>query len=148
MKICTVTLRRDGIFEMPDPNSPNREGEINERILDEMEAAEFSIVAVQPHGEEATEFTASQLSTYEIGCLLELTLPLPQHAFNNNPAIYKYCVEALSSGYLTLQKAGEPDGLSHVTTLITYKVEDKDTNLVFEDAAVTGRLIEKPDFLG
>ena len=139
MKIYNVILKKEGFFNVPDAQADPRQ--ILSMVLDGLEAAEYTIVDAEPDSEEAAEGLQNFLDMYPNRCLVLLTLPLPAHAIGNHPAIYRYCVEALSSGFLCLQQAeGAEKGLVH-ECLLRLKVEEKYADLVFEDYDVVRKIL-------
>jgi len=135
MKIYQVILKKEGFFNVPDVSQGS--AEILSMVLDGLEAAEYTIVDVQPDTDETSALLQKAVSSYPNRCMLQLTLPLPAHAIGNHPAIYRYCVEALSSGFLCLDAKGSKTD----DCLLMFSVEEKYADLVFEDYDVVRKAL-------
>lgn len=131
MKMYKVILKKEGFLNVPHISGGSEH--ILHMVLDGLEAAEYVIVDVQLNDEAAANLLQKAVDVYPNRCLVQLTLPLPGHAIGNHPAVYRYCVEALSSGFLCLEHAEEAEGQTNHDCLLRFKVEEKYADLVFED---------------
>ena len=140
MKIYTVLLQKQGFFNVPDVSGGTEK--VLPMVLDGLEAAEYVIVDVQPATEDGERLLQKSLTKYPNRCLLQFTLPLPAHSIGNNPAMYRYCVEALSSGFLCLENEEQAVKQPTHDCLLKFKVEEKYADLVFEDYDVVRGILK------
>ena len=138
MKIYKVILKKQGFFNVPDVSEGIEQ--VLPMVIDGLEAAEYVILDMQPDTEKGAALLEKAVSRNPNRCLLQLTLPLPAHAIGNHPAVYRYCVEALSSGFLCLENAQQVDEQSN-ECIIKFRVEEKYADIVFEDYDVVRKIL-------
>jgi len=132
MKTYKITLKRHGIFDLPATET-DRKKLLPAIVLNELEAAEYVITEIREVTSVEMELPDDFHDVYGDCSLLVLKLPLPQHATANNPAAYRYCVEALTSGFLGLEYAREVNGHGYSQSIIAFRVEEEYVDMVFED---------------